>query len=180
MGLNILDLYEAATNEIDKQMEQLEAKEGCDSVRREIMKNLRKGMLSDAEMDDFTDLYVQRVKDLEKRRSIPITAEQVQQRKDDEAKFNEILNHLYDTYRKKNRDYGNSFMKTYERFGITAPRFRITDKYNRFMQLTEEGVEREVDDETVRDTLLDLANYAILTVIALDNTADAERAADNR
>ena len=102
--MNISELYEAAMNEIDKQMEQLEAKEGCDSVRREIRKNLRKVMLSDAEMDAFADLYAERVKDLEERRRILITAEQVQQRKDDEAKFNEILNHLYDTYRKKNRD----------------------------------------------------------------------------
>lgn len=47
------------------------------------------------------------------------------------------------------------------------PRIRLGDKFNRFKSLSK-GNEWHVKDESIRDTLLDLANYAILTVMELD------------
>ena len=74
------------------------------------------------------------------------------------------LNALYD---KKNRDYGDSFHETYLQEGMAMPRIRLTDKLNRFCTLTRTA-EQNVNDESVRDTLLDLANYAIMTLMEMD------------
>lgn len=46
-------------------------------------------------------------------------------------------------------------------------RIRLGDKFNRFKTLSK-GSEQKVSDESIRDTLLDLANYAIMTVMELD------------
>ena len=70
-------------------------------------------------------------------------------------------------YASKNADYGDSFHKTYLEEGMAMPRIRLTDKLERFKQLTRSG-QQEVRDESIRDTLLDLANYAIMTVMELD------------
>ena len=46
-------------------------------------------------------------------------------------------------------------------------RIRLGDKLSRFKTLTRKG-EQKVQDETIRDTLLDLANYAVMTVMELE------------
>lgn len=47
-------------------------------------------------------------------------------------------------------------------------RIRLGDKLARFKSLTKSGVQ-EVKDESIRDTLIDLANYAIMTVLEMDD-----------
>lgn len=74
---------------------------------------------------------------------------------------------LGDIYRRKNHDYGDSFHKTFLEEGFAMPRIRLTDKLERFKQLTRCG-DQQVADESIRDTLLDLANYAIMTVMEMD------------
>lgn len=83
------------------------------------------------------------------------------------AKHREICEQLNAIYERKNHDYGDSFHVTYLEEGMAMPRIRLSDKLNRFKTLTLRG-NQEVNDESVRDTLLDLANYAILTIIELD------------
>lgn len=78
-----------------------------------------------------------------------------------------ILQELSTMYAKKNADYGDSFHKTFLEEGMTMPRIRLSDKLERFKRLTKTG-NQEVKDESIRDTLLDLANYAIMTVMELD------------
>lgn len=80
-----------------------------------------------------------------------------------------ICDELTELYRKKNHDYGDSFHKSYEEFGLTMAAIRLDDKINRFKTLIK--TESEVKDESIRDTLIDLANYAIMTVIELDMKA---------
>ena len=70
-------------------------------------------------------------------------------------------------YKKKNRDYGDAFHVTYLEEGMAMPRIRLGDKFNRFKNLTRSGL-RQVVDESIRDTLIDLANYAIMTVMEID------------
>lgn len=72
----------------------------------------------------------------------------------------EGLTVLYDC---KNRDYGDSFAKSYKEYGMVMPCIRLEDKLNRLKSLIKN--EAAVSDETIEDTLLDLANYAIMTVI---------------
>lgn len=78
-----------------------------------------------------------------------------------------ICYELNSLYERKNRDYGDSFHKTYLEEGMAMARIRLTDKLERFKKLTREGGQ-EVKDESIRDTLIDLANYAIMTVMEMD------------
>lgn len=81
-----------------------------------------------------------------------------------------ITEEMYQTYLKKNADYGNSFDQSLDEFGLTAAVVRMQDKLNRLKKLSRNFEEApEVADESVGDTLLDLANYAILTVKWLKN-----------
>ena len=78
-----------------------------------------------------------------------------------------LLYILHAQYVAKNADYGNSFSETFERFGLTAPVVRMWDKLQRIETLSRQDA--KVKDESIRDTLLDLANYAIMTVMELDD-----------
>lgn len=81
----------------------------------------------------------------------------------------EICTLLNDTYRKKNHDYGDSFSDTYRKLGLISCVTRITDKNNRLISLcTKEDSERRVLDESLIDTLLDQANYCIMTILELE------------
>lgn len=79
--------------------------------------------------------------------------------------FKDILNKMYEIYEKKNADYGDSFSKTFDEFGLTASAIRINDKTERFKKLIKQ--EAQVQDESIKDTLLDLANYAVLTLMEM-------------
>lgn len=81
--------------------------------------------------------------------------------------FGEILNKMETTYNSKNADYGNSFGKSLDEFGIIASTVRISDKVNRLINLTK-GNKARVKDESLEDTLLDLANYAVMTIIWME------------
>lgn len=76
----------------------------------------------------------------------------------------QICYDIHDTYIQKNRAYGNSFDKSCDDFGITAAMVRMSDKWNRLKQLTA-NPDIPKGDESIEDTLLDLANYCIMTVL---------------
>lgn len=80
----------------------------------------------------------------------------------------QICNFLTDLYERKNTDYDDSFGKSYRIYGMTMPCIRLEDKLNRLKSLTIRGNKQAVMDESIRDTLEDLANYAIMTIIELD------------
>lgn len=81
--------------------------------------------------------------------------------------FKGIVKGMIETYVRKNHDYGNSFDKSLDKFGLVASVVRIGDKMNRIESLVQK--EAMVQDESIRDTLLDMANYAIMTVMWMDN-----------
>ena len=87
--------------------------------------------------------------------------------------FEDVTLELRKIYDAKNRDYGDSFSKSFEEEGMAMVRIRLGDKLNRFKNLTR-GAEQQVKDESVRDTLLDLANYAIMTIMELDKNRSTE------
>lgn len=78
-----------------------------------------------------------------------------------------ICNEIKELYKRKNADYGDSFGKTFAEEGMAMPRIRLSDKLERFKRLTRSGVQN-VKDESVRDTLIDLANYAIMTIVEME------------
>lgn len=81
--------------------------------------------------------------------------------------FEDITNEMLDTFRKKNHDYGNSFEQSLDEEGLSGMRIRGGDKWLRFKNLSK-GENPLVKDESIRDTLLDLANYCIMTVMWID------------
>lgn len=70
-------------------------------------------------------------------------------------------------FTKKNTDYGDAFAK----FGLIGVLMRIEDKIQRSLSITNNGVNL-VDDESIRDTLLDLHNYAAMGLMLLDEKND--------
>ena len=78
-----------------------------------------------------------------------------------------VCQELYETYEKKNADYGNSFGNSLDKHGLIAGIIRMDDKMSRLISLNSKN-EQQVMDESMRDTLMDLANYAIMSVMWLD------------
>ena len=76
----------------------------------------------------------------------------------------EKLNTLYEA---KNADYGDSFEKSYMEYGLTMSCIRLEDKLNRLKSLNFSRTIK-VKNESIEDTLMDLANYAIMTLIELE------------
>lgn len=85
-------------------------------------------------------------------------------------KHKELCEKLTKLYIAKNKDYGDSFGEGFKEYGLIMPAIRLDDKLKRFKQLIKQ--EAEVKDETIIDTLMDLANYSIMTIIELENSEE--------
>ena len=77
-----------------------------------------------------------------------------------------ICQKLNQVYKAKNHDYGDSFGDTYKKLGIISAVTRLSDKMNRIISLAVSH-DAQVKDERIEDTLRDMANYAIMTLIEL-------------
>lgn len=86
---------------------------------------------------------------------------------DDVKAFRDITVNMTKTFIAKNHDYGNSFEQSLDEEGMAASRIRMGDKWNRYKTLSR-AKDIKVKDESLRDTLLDLANYSIMTVMWMD------------
>ena len=84
-----------------------------------------------------------------------------------------LLRQIHDTYIKKNHDYGDSFSRSFKKYGLVASMVRMEDKWNLLDNLAM-GAEQKVADESIRDTLLDLAGYCIMTTMELDKQKNIE------
>ena len=98
-------------------------------------------------------------------------------------KFEQITDEMFDLYKRKNAEYGNSVAKTFDEYGLVSFLVRIEDKLNRVSTLTKKSsTEQQVKDEKIEDTLLDLANYSIMALIELDRAKSeltSEMSVDN-
>ena len=83
----------------------------------------------------------------------------------------DICKEINALYAMKNHDYGDSFHQTFIEEGMAMARIRLGDKFSRFKTLSRSG-EQKVNDESIRDTLIDLANYAIMTVLEMEVAED--------
>jgi hypothetical protein len=77
----------------------------------------------------------------------------------------QICMKLNELYARKNADYGDSFGKSFTEYGLTMACIRLEDKLNRIKSLSKK--EAQVSDESLVDTLMDLANYSIMTLVEL-------------
>lgn len=90
-----------------------------------------------------------------------------------------MCKNLHELYIQKNKAYGDSFGETYRKLGIISAVTRISDKYNRLVNL---ATHRNINtgDESLKDTLVDLANYALMTAMEIDEeTKTGEVRADD-
>jgi len=69
----------------------------------------------------------------------------------------------YKLFSKKNADYGDAFA-TYGAVGVLV---RIGDKLSRLSSINKKSITM-VDDETMRDTLIDLHNYSAMAIMIMD------------
>ena len=92
-------------------------------------------------------------------------------------KHMEVCTGLNNLYARKNHDYGNSFAQQRLRRKDSIL-VRLYDKYLRIEQLM--NSEAKVKDESIEDTLLDLANYCIMEVVERYIEKEAEYKANQR
>ena len=88
--------------------------------------------------------------------------------------FKIITNEMLDLYEIKNKNYGDSFSKQFQEYGLTSVCIRLEDKLNRLKSLNKQISEAKngivdinVDDESIKDTLIDLANYSVLAIMEI-------------
>tara|TARA_Y100000768_G_scaffold320296_1_gene256060 strand:+ start:221 stop:634 length:414 start_codon:yes stop_codon:yes gene_type:complete len=76
----------------------------------------------------------------------------------------QVRDEAFALFKRKNRDYGDS----YKKFSTVGVLVRSFDKIERLLSITNSGI-NYVKDESMRDTLLDIANYALMGIICMDD-----------
>lgn len=81
--------------------------------------------------------------------------------------FESLCQEMIDVYKAKNHDYGDSFHNLFKELGINYAYGHLKEKLERVKTLKDS--EAKVKSESMIDSLKDLANYAIMTIIELQN-----------
>ena len=87
--------------------------------------------------------------------------------KEEIAIFNEYTEVMKAVFAKKRADYGPTSEETFEKFGPVSMVIRMHDKLGRLDNLLGKNHTPLVKDESAEDTLLDLANYCLITLLEL-------------
>lgn len=119
------------------------------------------------DLGEINYFYIGRFEVVKNTTNEPITSSKI----DSHKKICEELTRIYE---KKNNDYGDSFGKGFKEYGMTMPCIRLEDKLLRLKSLTVQNKEQKVSDESIEDTLLDLANYAIMSLIEMRGNKNEE------
>ena len=82
--------------------------------------------------------------------------------------------HQYNVFCRKNHDYGNSFEKSLDTFGLVAGIVRMSDKFERLVSLNDPSKDAQIASESLVDTLEDLSNYAAMAACWLKGKKAAE------
>lgn len=77
--------------------------------------------------------------------------------------YTTVQKEALELFEKKNADYGDAFA-TYGTVGVLV---RMGDKISRLSSITKNGIQL-VDNESLRDTLIDLHNYSAMAVMLID------------
>lgn len=72
-------------------------------------------------------------------------------------------------YKVKNAKYGDSFGKKVRKRGLMSALDRMEDKWNRLENLIENNEDGSDTDESLEDTLIDLANYCLMTIMEINH-----------
>lgn len=82
--------------------------------------------------------------------------------------------HQYNVFCRKNHDYGNSFEKSLDTFGLVAGIVRMNDKFERLVSLNDPSKDAQIASESLVDTLEDLSNYAAMAACWLKGKKKAD------
>lgn len=82
--------------------------------------------------------------------------------------------HQWNVFCKKNHDYGNSFEKSLDTFGLVAGIVRMNDKFERLVSLNDPNKDAQIASESLVDTLEDLSNYAAMAACWLKRKKAAD------
>ena len=77
--------------------------------------------------------------------------------------FSQVQSEAIELFKKKNQDYGDAFAN----YGTVGVLVRLGDKIARCQSISNKGINL-VEDEKLRDTLIDLHNYAAMAIMLLD------------
>tara|TARA_Y100000590_G_scaffold61203_1_gene65380 strand:- start:3156 stop:3512 length:357 start_codon:yes stop_codon:yes gene_type:complete len=83
--------------------------------------------------------------------------------------FKTVQEEALDLFSKKNADYGDAFAN----FGPVGVIVRMGDKINRLSNVTKSNITL-IKTETVRDTLIDLHNYAAMAIMLMDENTNKD------
>lgn len=78
-------------------------------------------------------------------------------------KFKKVQKEGLELFIKKNKDYGDAFAN----YGPVGVIVRLGDKIQRLSSVLKNGINL-VDNESLRDTLIDLHNYSGMAIMLLD------------
>lgn len=98
--------------------------------------------------------------------AISSSTQKTANKKTDADRFKEITDKMFETFKAKNHDYGSSFSNLFKECGMTYAYGHMAEKLERVKSLMKD--EAKVKGEGMKDSLLDLANYAILTVMEIE------------
>lgn len=125
-----------------------------DKKREEIKRDMSKYIMNDQEEEKIKNML--HLKETKKDNDVVFPGD-----------FDGICRDLMALHARKNKDYGNAAHESYKEFGLISYVIRLNDKMNRLKSLTKPGVEQEVKGESIEDTLMDLAAYAIMAIESL-------------
>ena len=84
----------------------------------------------------------------------------------DADRFKRITEWMAETFKAKNHDYGNAFAELFAEYGMEYPIIHLKEKLKRIDVLSKQ--DGMVKQESINDSLMDCANYCILTLIELE------------
>jgi len=123
-----------------------------------------------ARMDTVVDLkdYKDKKEEVKEKASESFETAETEDMSDEELNsllFTNVVDDLADLYSAKNSDYGNAFTESFEEFGLLSFVIRLGDKYRRLKSLMFKDETKVA--ESVEDTIKDIANYAIMTLMEM-------------
>ena len=83
------------------------------------------------------------------------------------SQFTKVQKEALELFTKKNKDYGDAFAE----FGTLGVIMRMRDKLSRYINISNLSIQL-VDDEGIRDTLIDLHNYTAMAIMLLDEKSN--------
>lgn len=138
--------------------------EFLESFREDLVNQLRSlPVVKEGEISE------EQVKIIEQKINDIMDINQVECTNDSVSRFKEIVEEMADTYERKNNDYGDSFSSSIEKYGYVAGLVRLSDKWNRLNSLLLGERDQMVNGESVIDTLTDMACYAIMLRMEIEN-----------